>query len=136
MKIAIASDHAGYEIKELLKSVLVDERHIVRDFGTNTTQSVDYPDYIYPAALAVSRGECDRAVLVDGAGYPSAALANMLFGVYAAVCNVHDSHANTQIPTCSVSAGKSSVRKWQKKSSKSGFIRLFLAGGIRGGLIK
>ena len=103
MKIAIASDHAGYEIKELLKSVLVDERHIVRDFGTNTTQSVDYPDYIYPAAMAVSRGECDRAVLVDGAGYPSAALANMLFGVYAAVCNdtvsarLAREHSNTNV---------------------------------------
>lgn len=87
MKIAIASDHAGYEIKELLRKYLIDEGHNIRDFGTNSTQSVDYPDYIYPAALAVSQGEYERAVLVDGAGYPSAALANMLFGVYAAVCN-------------------------------------------------
>ncbi len=86
MKIAIASDHAGYEAKELVKSLLQEQNHDVRDFGTNSTQSVDFSDYIYPAACAVSTGECERAILVDGAGYPSASLASMVFGVYPSVC--------------------------------------------------
>ncbi len=87
MKIAIASDHAGYELKQFIKEYLLKEHYEVIDFGTNSSQSVDYPDFIYPAALAVSRQECERGIFVDGAGYPSAALANIIFGVYAAVCN-------------------------------------------------
>lgn len=87
MKIVIASDHAGYEIKELIKEFLQKENHDVRDFGTNSRQSVDYPDFIYPAALSVASGEYQRGIFIDAAGYPSAALANMLFGLYAAVCN-------------------------------------------------
>jgi ribose 5-phosphate isomerase B len=87
VKVAIASDHAGFELKEIVKKYLLDHGHEVRDFGTNSLQSVDYPDFVYPAALAVMKRECDRAVLIDGAGYPSAAIANKLFGVTAAVCN-------------------------------------------------
>ncbi len=86
MKIAIASDHAGFEMKELIKALLQSENHELEDFGTHSSQSVDFSDYVYPAALSLSKGECERALLIDGAGYPSAALANMLFGVYAAVC--------------------------------------------------
>ena len=87
MKIAIASDHAGFQAKVLIKEYLISENHDIHDFGTNTEQSVDFSDHVYPAALSLSKGECEAAILIDGAGYPSAALANMLFGVYAAVCN-------------------------------------------------
>ena len=86
MKISIASDHAGFDLKCVLKDFLEKQDHQVEDFGTNSLDSVDYPDYIYPAALALAEGKVDRAVLIDGAGYPSAAIANMLYGVSAAVC--------------------------------------------------
>jgi len=86
MKISLASDHAGFDLKCEVKSVLEGLNHQVEDFGTNSADSVDYPDYIYPAALALSEGKVDRAILIDGAGYPSAAIANMLPGVSAAVC--------------------------------------------------
>lgn len=86
MKISLASDHAGFEMKSHIKKFLEDLGHDLEDFGTNSSDSVDYPDYIYPAALALSEGKVDRAILIDGAGYPSAAIANMLYGVSAAVC--------------------------------------------------
>lgn len=86
MKISLASDHAGYDLKCTVKDFLVNKGHDVVDYGTNGPESVDYSDFIYPAALALASGEVDRAVLIDGAGYPSAAIANMLYGVSAAVC--------------------------------------------------
>jgi len=86
MKISLASDHAGFELKTELKKLLAGLGHDVQDFGTNSPDPCDYPDFIYPAALSVSEGRADRAILVDGAGYPSAAIANMLYGVSAAVC--------------------------------------------------
>jgi len=86
MKISIASDHAGYDLKCVMKEFLARLDHEVEDFGTNSAASVDYPDYIYPAVLALSEGKADRAVLIDGAGYPSAAIACMVYGVRAAVC--------------------------------------------------
>jgi len=86
MKISLASDHAGYDLKCEIIKFLEKQGHELMDFGTHSTESVDYPDYIYPAALALSEGKVERAILVDGAGYPSAAIANMLLGVRAAVC--------------------------------------------------
>jgi ribose 5-phosphate isomerase B len=86
MKISLACDHAGFEMKCIVKKFIIDLGHEVLDFGTNSPDSVDYPDFIYPAALTLSEGKVDRAILVDGAGYPAAAIANMLYGVYAAVC--------------------------------------------------
>ncbi|AXA37581.1 MAG: RpiB/LacA/LacB family sugar-phosphate isomerase [Candidatus Hydrogenedentota bacterium] len=87
MKIALACDHAGYDLKVKIKAQLTKLGHDVLDFGTNSAESVDFCDFVYPAALAVSRGECERAILVDGAGYPSGMVANMLPGVFAAVAN-------------------------------------------------
>lgn len=103
MKIAIASDHAGFEIKELVKDVLKAGNHDIRDFGTNSNRSVDFTDFVYPAACAVGNGECERAILVDGAGYPSAAVASMILGVYPAVCfdsvcaRLAREHSNTNV---------------------------------------
>lgn len=87
MEIAIASDHAGWELKTEISARLVTLGHILHDKGCHSGASVDFPDHVYPAALAVSRGECERAILIDGAGYPSGMLANMLPDVFAAVCN-------------------------------------------------
>src|SRR5256712_10582420 len=68
MKIAIASDHAGYRLKEDIKLLLRELGHEVRDFGTHSGDPVDYPDFIAPAAEAVSRGECEQGIVLGGAG--------------------------------------------------------------------
>jgi ribose 5-phosphate isomerase B len=87
MRVAIACDHAGYELKVHVKKHVQDLGHEVRDFGTNSTESVDFVDFVYPAAKAVSEGMVDRAILIDGAGYSSGIVANLLPDVYAAVAN-------------------------------------------------
>ena len=103
MKIAMGCDHAGFETKCAVKKFVMDKGHEVQDFGTNSADAVDYPDFIYPAALAVSEGRADRAILIDCAGYPSAAIANMLYGVSAAVCfdtvcaSLARQHSNTNV---------------------------------------
>lgn len=103
MKIALACDHAGYELKLAVKKLLLDLKHDILDFGTNSTEAVDFSDHVYPAALAVSTGEADRAILIDGAGYPSGIVANMLPGVFAAVANdlfsakLSREHSNTNV---------------------------------------
>lgn len=86
MKIAMANDHAGTNMKNEIKKQLEAMGHEVVDFGTYDTEPADLPDYIYPAALAVARGECDRGIFVDGVGYGSAMIANKINGIYAAVC--------------------------------------------------
>jgi ribose 5-phosphate isomerase B len=84
VRIALASDHAGYPLKEEIKAVL--DGHELTDFGAYSTDAADLSDYVHPAARAVSDGEADRAILVDGVGYGSAMIANKLPGVFAAVC--------------------------------------------------
>jgi len=87
MRIALASDHAGYELKEFVKQRLFDSGHEVVDFGADTgDRSTDYPDTGRPAAQAVVRGNSDRAVLICGTGIGMSILANKIPGVYAALC--------------------------------------------------
>ena len=84
MRIALASDHAGYPLKEEIKAAL--SGHDLTDFGTYGTEAADLPDFVHPAARALSDGEVDRAILVDGVGYGSAMIANRIAGVDAVVC--------------------------------------------------
>ena len=86
MKIAMANDHAGTHMKNEIKKQLEAMGHEVVDFGTYDENAADLPDYVYPAALAVAKGECDRGIFVDGVGYGSATIANKINGIYAAVC--------------------------------------------------
>src|SRR2546428_5724364 len=72
MKIAIASDHAGYRLKEDIKLLLRELGHEVRDFGTHSGDPVDYPDFVAPAAEAVSRGECEQGIVLGGARHTGA----------------------------------------------------------------
>jgi ribose 5-phosphate isomerase B len=81
MKIAIASDHAGFEYKEEIKKLLKGVGHEVRDFGTNSTASVDYPLFIRPAAESVAQGECERGIVLGGSGNGEAIAANKVPGV-------------------------------------------------------
>lgn len=86
MKIGIGSDHAGFRYKELLKAHLAAQGHDVQDFGTYSTEPVDYPLFIRPVALAVSRGQCDRGIVLGGSGNGEAIVANRVSGVRCALC--------------------------------------------------
>ena len=86
MKIAMANDHAGTKLKNEIKAYLESEGHEVKDFGTYDEESCDLSDFVYPAALSVAKGECDRGIFVDGVGYGSAMIANKLRGIFAVVC--------------------------------------------------
>jgi ribose 5-phosphate isomerase B len=85
--IALGADHAGWELKEALKAWLIDQGHQVLDFGTHSTESVDYPDYATQVAEAVAVAKVDRGVLVCGTGIGMAITANKVPGVRAAVCS-------------------------------------------------
>ena len=84
--VAVGADHGGYPLKEELKTHLAELGHRVRDFGTNSTDAVDYPDFAHAVARAVSDGECDLGIVIDGAGVGSAMTANKVPGVRAAAC--------------------------------------------------
>lgn len=86
MKIAIASDHAGYRYKQEIARLLTDLGHEVRDFGTHSEESVDYPVFIRPAAEAVAAGECERGIVLGGSGNGEAMAANRVRGVRCALC--------------------------------------------------
>lgn len=86
MKIAIASDHAGFAYKERIKSLLVQLGHDVRDFGTDSNVPVDYPKFIRPAAEAVANGDCERGIVLGGSGNGEAMVANKVHGVRCALC--------------------------------------------------
>jgi ribose 5-phosphate isomerase B len=88
MKVAIASDHRGFEAKSRLMPWLKKQGHTVVDFGCEAPQSCDYPDYAAPAARAVAVGQCDVAILLDGSGIGMSIVANKIAGVRAAL--VHD----------------------------------------------
>lgn len=103
MKIAMASDHAGFALKEEIKALLESQGHEILDFGAFSTEACDLPDTVYPASLAVGKGEAERGIFVDGVGYGSAMIANKIHGVFAAVCQdpfcaeLARSHSNTNV---------------------------------------
>ena len=86
MKIAIGSDHAGFDYKEKIKILLRELGHDVRDFGTDSTEPVDYPLFIRPVAEAVARGEFERGLVLGGSGNGEAIVANKVRGIRCALC--------------------------------------------------
>ena len=86
MKIALGSDHAGFQYKERIKEFLRTLGHDVTDFGTDSEEPVDYPLFCRPVALAVARGEVDRGVVLGGSGNGEAMSANRVKGVRCALC--------------------------------------------------
>ena len=86
MRIAIASDHAGYEYKEAIKAFLSERGHEPVDFGTDSDESCDYPFFIRPAAEAVASGDCERGIVLGGSGNGEAIVANRVAGVRCALC--------------------------------------------------
>ncbi len=86
MRIAIASDHAGFAYKEEIERWLTARGHEVIDFGTHTAESCDYPLFVVPAARAVARAACERGIVLGGSGNGEAMAANRLRGVRCALC--------------------------------------------------
>ena len=85
-QIAVGADHGGYPLKEELKKFLAELGHMVRDFGTDSTDAVDYPDFAHAVARAVAEREADLGIIIDGAGVGSCMTANKVPGVRAAAC--------------------------------------------------
>jgi ribose 5-phosphate isomerase B len=86
VKIALGTDHAGFDHKEFLKAHLESLGHEVVDFGTHSPERCDYPDHVFPAAAAVANGDCERAIVLGGSGNGEAMAANRLVGVRCALC--------------------------------------------------
>lgn len=84
--VAIGADHGGYPTKEQLKGFLADLGLQVRDFGTDSAEAVDYPDFAHSVAKAVASRQADAGILIDGAGIGSAMAANKVPGIRAAAC--------------------------------------------------
>ena len=99
----MASDHAGFSLKEEIARVLKGQGHEIEDFGAYSEDAVDLSDQVYPASLAVGEGRVERGIFVDGVGYGSALIANRIYGVYAAVCQdpfcagLARSHSDTNV---------------------------------------
>ena len=87
MRIALASDHAGFSLKEEIEAFLVAEGHEVLDVGTDSDEPVDYPGFCAAAARAVVEGRADRAMLFGGSGQGEQIAANKVHGIRAALCN-------------------------------------------------
>ena len=88
--IALASDHAGFAYKEKIKILLSEMQLPFLDFGTNSNESTDYPDYAHAASVAISQGECDRGILICGTGIGMSIVANKHKGIRAAACETID----------------------------------------------
>ncbi len=88
MRIALASDHAGFSLKTFLTHYLQSAGHEVRDFGAPAGDRFDYPDFAHPAARAIAAGECDRGIFICGSGIGMCMVANRTPGVRAVV--MHD----------------------------------------------
>ena len=86
MKISLACDHGGLQLKNQIATYLKELGHTVVDFGTDSTESCDYPDFAKPAALAVASGECERGILVCTTGIGVSMVANKVKGVRCALC--------------------------------------------------
>ena len=94
--IAVGADHGGFEMKESLKNLLTELNCDYKDFGTNSTEPVDYPDIAHAVALAVARKTCDFGIIVDGAGIGSCMVANKVAGIRAAMCYDEASARNSR----------------------------------------
>ncbi len=85
-KISLGTDHGGFTLKEVIKKWLLDHHYEVLDFGTNSEDSVDYPDYVYPAVQSVAQKESDLGIVFCGTGLGASYVANKVHGIRAALC--------------------------------------------------
>jgi ribose 5-phosphate isomerase B len=94
MRVAVACDHAGFPLKEIVLDAIQEAGHQAIDLGTHSTESVDYPDYAEKVGRAVQRGEAERGILLCGSGVGAAIAANKMRGVRAGLC--HDTYSAHQ----------------------------------------
>jgi ribose 5-phosphate isomerase B len=94
MRITLGSDHAGFELKSVLRDHLEQQGHHVTDVGTNSTAPVDYPDFAEAVALTVLRGESERGILICGSGVGASVAANKVPGIRAGLA--HDGYSAHQ----------------------------------------
>ena len=94
MKVAVATDHGGYNLKKVVIETIKHLGHVPIDFGTDSMESVDYPDFAEKAGKAVALGEADRAIVMCGSGVGVCIAGNKINGVYACLC--HDTYSAAQ----------------------------------------
>ncbi|HQV93577.1 MAG TPA: ribose 5-phosphate isomerase B [Anaerolineales bacterium] len=94
MKIAVGFDHAGFPLKQIVLEAVRAAGHEPIDFGTNSTESVDFPDFAEKVGRAIQNGEAARGILVCGSGIGACIAANKMKGVYASIC--HDTYSAAQ----------------------------------------
>ncbi len=94
MRIVIACDHGGFPLKSFVKQVVLSGGHDVLDVGTDSSESVDYPDFTKKAGKLVQTGEADRGIILCGSGVGACIAANKMQGIYASVC--HDTYTAHQ----------------------------------------
>jgi ribose 5-phosphate isomerase B len=94
MKIAVASDHAGYSLKQSVIDVVRAMGHDSLDLGTNSMEPVDYPDYTEKLGNMIQSGQADRGILLCGSGVGACIAANKMHGIFACVC--HDTYSAHQ----------------------------------------
>ena len=130
MKIAIGSDHRGYELKSRLIGFLKKEGHEVRDFGTGSTESCDYPLIGYNAARSVSSGESEKGILICMTGFGMVMVANKVPGIRAARCDTSEEaklsreHNNSNVLSLSAEYAKDKpediIKAWLSASFAGG----------------
>ena len=89
MKIAIGADHAGFELKEAVKRLLLELKHDVQDLGAHSAEPTDYPDFSEAVGLAVRDGKAERGILCCGSGVGASVAANKIPGIRAGLCHDH-----------------------------------------------
>lgn len=131
MKIAIGSDHAGFQYKEKIIALLRSLGHDVTDLGTYSEEPVDYPLFIRPVAEAVARGDVERGVVLGGSGNGEAMVANRVRGIRCAVCwNIESARLGRQHNNANViSIGQRTVNV----ETALEMVRVWLATPFEGG---
>ena len=94
MNVAIAGDHAGFDLKQWLIAALAEDGHTLIDLGTNSREPVDYPDYARAVGEAILGGRAERGILVCGSGVGACVAANKMKGIRAGTC--HDTYSGHQ----------------------------------------
>lgn len=123
--IAIGADHAGYEYKENIKKLLNELGLEYQDFGTNSPDSTDYPDYAHAVSQAISSGRADRGILVCGTGIGMSIVANKHKGVRAAPCeSVEAARLARQHNNANVLALGARITPWERAKE---IIRVFFS---------
>lgn len=94
MRVAVACDHAGFPLKDVVLEAVLEAGHEVIDLGTFSAEAVDYPDYAEKIGLAIQSGEAQRGILLCGSGVGACIAANKMKGIYSAIC--HDTYSAHQ----------------------------------------